>query len=193
LAGHVGERLVLELGRICAAFAAQVTAIQPLLRDALELPEKVELRIFARPPLGQDEVRRQLVEDLGRPHLPRVHQVQVDLSANDPRVSSLEQRLKEIVAHYTKSAPKLATWLEENVPQGFTVFTLSVAHQRRMRTSDPLERVNHELKRRTRVAHVFPNEKSLLRLISVLLAEISDDWETGKIHLNVENQNPPSV
>ena len=40
---------------------------------------------------------------------------------------------------------------------------------------------------------VIPNEKSLLRLISALLAETSDDWETGKIYINMENQNPPSV
>jgi transposase-like protein len=104
-----------------------------------------------------------------------------------------EQRLKEIVAHYTKSAPKLATWLEENLPQGFTVFTLPAAHQKRLRTSNALERVNQELKRRTRVARVFPNEQSLLRLITALLSETSDDWETGKIYLNMENQNPPSV
>ncbi len=104
-----------------------------------------------------------------------------------------EQRLKEIVTHYAKSAPKLATWLEENLPQGFTVFTLPAAHQKRLRTSNALERVNMELKRRTRVARVFPNEKSLLRLITARLCETSDDWETGKIHLNMENQNPPSV
>ena len=109
------------------------------------------------------------------------------------RRSAAEQRLKEIVAHYTQSAPKLAAWLEENLPHGFTVFTLPAAHQQRMRPSNALERVHQELKRRPRVARVFPNERSLLRLISALLAETSDQWETGKIHLNMENQNPPSV
>ena len=104
-----------------------------------------------------------------------------------------EQRLKEIIAHYAKSAPKLVAWLEENLPQGFTVFTLPAAHQKRMRTSNALERVNQELKRRTRVARVFPNELSLLRLITALLCETSDDWETGKIYLSMENKNPPSV
>jgi transposase-like protein len=104
-----------------------------------------------------------------------------------------EQRLKEVVTHYTKSAPKLARWMEENLPQGFTVFALPAAHQKRMRTSNALERVNMELKRRTRVARVFPNETSLLRLITALLSETSDEWETGKIYLNMECQNPPSV
>ena len=51
-----------------------------------------------------------------------------------------------------------------------------------------LERVNQELKRRTRVARMFPNEASLLRLVSALLAEISDDWQTAKIYLNMEPQ-----
>ena len=104
-----------------------------------------------------------------------------------------EQRLKEIVTQYTKSAPKLARWMEDNLPQGFTVFSLPPAPQKRMRTSNALERVNMELKRRTRVARVFPNEASLLRLITALLTETSDEWETGKIYLNMENQNPPSV
>jgi len=110
-----------------------------------------------------------------------------------PSRPAAEQRLKEIVAHYTKSAPKLAAWMEENLPRGLTVFTLPVAHQKRLRTSNALERVNQELKRRTRVARVFPNEQSLLRLITALLAETSDEWETGKIYLNLECQNLPSV
>ena len=103
------------------------------------------------------------------------------------------QRLKEVVALYAKCAPKLVGWLEENLPQGFAVFGLPAAHQKRLRTSNALERVNQELKRRTRVARVFPNEKSLLRLVSALLCETSDDWETGKIYLNMENQTPPAV
>ena len=58
-----------------------------------------------------------------------------------------------------------------------------------MRTSNPLERVNEELKRRTRVASIFPNEASLLRLVSALLMEFSENWETGKIYLNMESND----
>ena len=54
--------------------------------------------------------------------------------------------LTEGNTHYSKTAPKLANWMEENLPQGFTVFTLPAAHQQRMRTSNALERVNQELK-----------------------------------------------
>ena len=110
-----------------------------------------------------------------------------------PSRPAAEQRLKEIVAQYTKSAPKLAGWMEENLPQGLTVFSLPAHHQKRLRTSNALERVNQELKRRTRVARVFPNETALLRLISALLNETSDEWETGKLYLNMQCLTQPSV
>ena len=112
---------------------------------------------------------------------------------NSPDRPAAELRLKEVVARYSASAPKLAAWMEANLPQGFTVFSLPVPHQRRLRTSNPLERVNQEVKRRTRVARIFPNEASLLRLVTALLNEISDDWQTDKIYLNMENQTQPSV
>ena len=110
-----------------------------------------------------------------------------------PDRAHAQRRLAEIVAHYAPTAPKLAAWMEENLPQGFTVFSLPAAHQRRLRTPNALERVNMELKRRTRVAGLFPNEASLLRLVSALLAEYSDEWETGKVYLNMECLTQPSV
>ena len=51
-----------------------------------------------------------------------------------------------------------------------------------------LERVNKEIKRRTRVATLFPNDDSLLRLVSAVLIELSEDWETGKVYLNIETE-----
>jgi putative transposase len=107
---------------------------------------------------------------------------------NSPDLPSAQRRLKEVVADYAATAPKLAGWMEENLPQGFTIFSLPLAHQRRLRTTNALERVNMELKRRTRVAGLFPNEASLLRLVTALLSEFSDEWETGKIYLNMECQ-----
>jgi transposase-like protein len=56
-----------------------------------------------------------------------------------------------------------------------------------------MERVNQEIKRRTRVARLFPNEASILRLVTALLSEISDDGESGKIHLNMQTPTQPSV
>jgi transposase-like protein len=94
-----------------------------------------------------------------------------------------DEQLRKLVEKYRRPAPKLAEWMEANVPEGLTVFNLPEAHRRRLRTVNGLERVNEELKRRTRVATLFPNEASLLRLVSAMAAEISDDWETGRAYL----------
>ena len=112
---------------------------------------------------------------------------------NAPDRAAAQLRLKLIVARYTTIAPKLATWMEENLPQGFTVFGLPTAHQRQMRTSNALERVNQELKRRTRVAGMFPNEASVLRLVTALLVDLSEQWETGKIYLSMNLPTQPSA
>jgi putative transposase len=110
-----------------------------------------------------------------------------------PDRAEAERRLQLAVKKYQTSAPKLARWLEENVPEGLTVFTLPAAQRRRLRTSNLLERVNKEIKRRTRVATLFPNEAALLRLVSAILTEISEEWETEKVYLSMEISSSPSL
>ena len=97
-----------------------------------------------------------------------------------------DRRLKDIVVRYQKTAPQLAAWLEHAAPGATTVLMIPTAHRRRLRTTNGLERLNKEIKRRTRVATLFPNEASLLRLSSTVLSEISDDWETERAYLNME-------
>jgi putative transposase len=97
-----------------------------------------------------------------------------------------ERRLDIAVKKYRASAPKLAEWLEANVPEGLAVFALPPSHRRRLRTINMLERLNKELKRRTRVAGLFPNEASALRLVSAVAMEISDEWETNRKYLTME-------
>jgi len=104
--------------------------------------------------------------------------------ADEP--AEAERRLREVVTRYKKTAPQFAAWLEENVPEALTVLRIPAAHRRRLRTTNGLERLNKEIKRRTRVATLFPNEASLLRLASAVLSEISDDWETERAYLNME-------
>ncbi len=101
-----------------------------------------------------------------------------------------ERRLQLAVQKYEKSAPQLARWMEENVPAGLTVLGLPAAHRKRLRTTNLLERLNKEVKRRTRVATLFPNEASLLRLASAVLMETSEEWETQGIYLRMENDWP---
>jgi putative transposase len=77
--------------------------------------------------------------------------------------------------------------MEENLPEELTVFSFPKRHQIRLRTTNGLERSSKEIKRRTRVAGIFPNGASCLRLVSVILMETSEEWETGRVYLSVEN------
>jgi len=96
-----------------------------------------------------------------------------------------EERLKDFVKTYSETQPKLAAWAEENLPDGFTVFAFPEAHRKRLRTSNACENVNSQIKRRTRVVGLFPSEESLLRLVTGVLIEISETWETGKAYLSL--------
>jgi transposase-like protein len=71
------------------------------------------------------------------------------------------------------------------LPEGFTVFALPEAHRKRLRTSNACENVNNQIKKRTRVVGLFPSEESLLRLVTGILIEISESWETGKAYLTL--------
>lgn len=104
-----------------------------------------------------------------------------------PDRQAADRRLAEVVASYRDTAPKLAEWAEANIPQGLTIFSLPPEYRRRLRTTNGLERLNREIKRRTRVATLFPNEASLLRLVTAILAEASDEWETERTYITGEN------
>ena len=91
-----------------------------------------------------------------------------------------EEMLQEAIQRYAVSAPRLSAWLEDNLSEGFSVFDFPLEHRRTIRTTNSLERINKEIRRRTRVVGVFPNEASCLRLISALLMEISEEWQIGK-------------
>jgi transposase-like protein len=99
--------------------------------------------------------------------------------------------LADLVASYRNSATKLADWLEKNIPEGLTVFTLPEHHRRRMRTSNPMERaIQQELKRRTVKVRVFPNDEALERLVSAVLVEIDDKWAANtKAYIKWECQD----
>ena len=114
-------------------------------------------------------------------------EVAADIRAifNAPNRQEAERLLALSVQKYEQTASKLATWMEENIPQGLTVFDFPSEHQRRLRTSNGVERLNREIRRRSRVATIFPNEASCLRLVSAVLMEISEEWVTGRIYLSV--------
>jgi len=97
-----------------------------------------------------------------------------------------ELLLNQAVEKYATQAKKLSEWMELSIPQGLTVHQFPREHQRRLRTVNAMERINRELRRRTRVATLFPNEEACLRLIGAILLETHEDWVTQKVYLNLQ-------
>ena len=118
-------------------------------------------------------------------YLPKQHmrlEVAADIRSmfNAPDRKTAEELLQAAIQKYAVSAPRLSAWLEDNLSEGFSVFDFPLEHRRTIRTTNSLERINKEIRRRTRVVGVFPNEASCLRLVSALLMEISEEWQIGK-------------
>ena len=123
----------------------------------------------------REEMKREVLDDL-----------KSVLDSADEHIAA--EQLRRVVHKYEKSAPKLAEWMDANVPESFAVFRLPPSHRQRLRTTNMEERLNRELKRRTRVATLFPNEASLLRLVTAVLMEVSEEWETGKRYVTFETK-----
>jgi len=79
----------------------------------------------------------------------------------------------------------LCDWVEENIEQTFTFFRLPRAHHKHLRSTNLLERVNEELKRRTHLVRTFPNAESCLRLTRALAVEIHEGWQEGSRYLDM--------
>jgi transposase-like protein len=103
-----------------------------------------------------------------------------------PDRATADAYLSKAVQKYEKSASRLAEWMAENIPEGLTVFAFPVAHRRRIRTTNGVERLHREVRRRARVVSIFPNQASCLRLVSAVLNEISEEWLTGRMYLSFE-------
>lgn len=98
---------------------------------------------------------------------------------NASNATEAQRLLRLTVDEYAKSNPSLSVWMENNIPEGFAVFTLPSNHRKKLRTTNPLERQNREIKRRTRVVTIFPNVAACLRLVTGVLIEMSEEWMSG--------------
>jgi putative transposase len=84
-----------------------------------------------------------------------------------------------------KGNQRVAERIEEHVEECLTCLAFPESHRRRIRTTNGLERLNQEIKRRTRVVRIFPNEESCLRLVTALAVEQSEEWITGRRYLDM--------
>jgi transposase-like protein len=103
-----------------------------------------------------------------------------------PDRATAEAYLAKAVSKYQTSASRLAEWMAANIPEGLTVFAFPATFRKLLRTTNGVERLHREVRRRARVVSIFPNSAACLRLVSAVLAEISEEWLTGRTYLIFE-------
>lgn len=87
---------------------------------------------------------------------------------------------------WTSRYPKLCHWVEESIEETLTFYRLPREHHKHLKSTNLLERFNEELKRRTLVVRIFPNEAACLRLVRALAVETHEDWIEATRYVNME-------
>ena len=96
------------------------------------------------------------------------------------------RRCREFVIKLEKEYPEVAEWIDENIEFTLSVYALPAKHRKRMKSTNMIERLNKELKRRSRVIGIFPNDAACLRVLGTICMETSEEWETGRKYLNMD-------
>jgi transposase-like protein len=91
-----------------------------------------------------------------------------------------------VLTKYKQSASRLSEWLAANIREGLTVFAFPAAFRCLLRTTNGAEWLHREVRRRARIVSIFPNSAACLRLVSAILAEISEERLTGRTFINFE-------
>ena len=102
-------------------------------------------------------------------------------------LAEVRRDLSQWLAKWQGKSPKLTDWVEANVEETLTFYRLPLAHHKHMKSTNMLERLNQELKRRTLVVRIFPNAASCLRLTRALAVEIHEGWLEATRYLNMEH------
>ena len=103
---------------------------------------------------------------------------------------SLEEARKDLAAWLGKwqsKYPKLCDWVETNIEETLSFYRLPLTHHKHMKSTNMLERVNEEIKRRTRVVRIFPNAASCLRLVRALAVEMHENWIEAIRYLTMDD------
>jgi len=100
-------------------------------------------------------------------------------------IEEAREELKIWLAKWSKKYSKLCNWVEENIEETLTFYNFPKEHHRNLKSTNVLERLNEEIKRRTNVVRIFPNRESCLRLILALVVEIHEQWLESR-YLNMD-------
>jgi putative transposase len=101
-------------------------------------------------------------------------------------VQEAKRDLEAWLNKWQKRYRKLCDWVEENIEETWTFYRLPQRHYKHMRSTNMLERLNEEIKRRTHVVRIFPNDASCLRLVRALAVERDEEWLEGNRYLDMQ-------
>lgn len=102
-------------------------------------------------------------------------------------LSEVRQDLARWLAKWQGKYPKLCAWVEDNIEETLTYYRLPRQHHKHMKSTNMLERLNQEIKRRTWVVRIFPNAESCLRLVRALAVETHENWLEATRYLNMDH------
>lgn len=101
-------------------------------------------------------------------------------------LAEARQDLNSWLAKWQGKYPKLCDWVESEIEETLSFYRLPLPHHKHMKSTNMLERFNEEIKRRTHVVRIFPNEQSCLRLVRALAMEQHEDWIEATRYLNMD-------
>lgn len=133
----------------------------------------------------QTHFSRNLLEKLSPKQRPAIHGLLRDLY-DSPDIEEAYRRRDKLLTQLESIAPKAAELLDEAFADITAVFSLPEVYRKRLRTSNSIERLNGEIRRRERVIRIFPNEASIDRLVGSLLIEQHERWISGKAYFSME-------
>ena len=100
-------------------------------------------------------------------------------------LAEAERDLAAWLERWSDKHPKLCDWVEENIGETLNFYRLPRQHHKHLRSTNMLERLNEEIRRRTRVVRIFPNRESCLRLVRALTTETHEGWLEASRYLNM--------
>jgi putative transposase len=103
---------------------------------------------------------------------------------------SIEEARQDLAAWIAKWAaryPKLVSWVEETIEETLTFYRLPRQHHKHLTSTNMLERLNEEIRRRTQVVRIFPNAEACLRLVRALAVETHENWLEAHRYLNMSD------
>lgn len=213
-AGRIVSMAILLVCGVSEEGKREVLAIEPMLEESKEsyrqLFEKLKDRGLKNPSLIVSDAHKGLVAAIGecfqgsswqrcKVHFMRNILVHVPHKEKErfagllkgiwmtADLETAKQRARELANEYRAKCPKAVEVLEEGLEDALTFLSFPSLDSRKVSSNNMLERLNKEIRRRTRVVGIFPNPESYLRLVTVYLMEYSEDWSVTRSYLSEES------